>query len=77
MSQVTKVLAENPGHEIDEKDQVMIGAVIRSLSVGLFHMQMTGMIRFPAGDLTMGEIESGLDGAAAAFVQKLIESKPR
>ena len=57
MTQLEQVLAENPGHQIDEQDAAMTVALIRSLAVGLFHMQMTGMIRFPAGDMTMGEIE--------------------
>ena len=77
MTQFEKVLAENPGHQIDEMDAAMTVAVIRSVAIGLFYGQMSGLIRFPGGVFTAGEIESKLDGAAAAFTQKLIESKPK
>lgn len=77
MTQFEKVLAENPGHQVDEQDAAVTVAVIRSLALGLFHMQVSGMVKFPGGPFTIGEIESNLDGAAAAFTQKLIESKPK
>lgn len=76
MSQLNEVFALNPGHGVEPQDQVMAEAVIRSMAVALFTAQVTGLIRFPAGDLTIGEIEGRLDACAAAFTQKLIESKP-
>ena len=78
MTQLSKVLAQS-GETIDAKDAQMIEAGIKSLAVGLFAAQMNGMIRFPSDSgigWTIGEIESGLDFVAAAFMQKLIESKP-
>lgn len=78
MTQLSKVLAES-GETIEPKDQAMIEAGIKSLAVALFAAQMNGMIRFPSDSgigWTIGEIESGLDLVAAAFMQKLIESKP-
>lgn len=75
MTQLNHVL-KNSGETIEPKNQAMIEAGIKSLAVGLFAAQASGMIRFPNGDMTIGEIETGLDLVAAAFMQKLIESKP-
>ncbi len=67
------------GKELSEMDKQMAAAVVKSLAVSLFAAQVSGLIKFPAGGdegLTIGEIESKLDLVAAAFVQKLVESKP-
>lgn len=76
MTQLNEVFAADTKHQVSPEDQVMAEAVIRSLAVGLFTAQVTGLIRFPDGDLTIGEIGGRLDACAAAFMQKLIESKP-
>ena len=74
MNQLIKILRDSK--QLEESDVVLTEAVVKSLAAGLFAAQATGLIRLPAGDLTMGEIESKLDTTAATFVQKLIESKP-
>lgn len=74
MTQLADVLAQ--AKDMEESDKVMAAAVVKSLAMGLFAMQVSGLIKFPAGDLMIGEIESKVDMVAAAFMQKLIESKP-
>lgn len=80
MSQILDVLAKaGKDGALEESDKKMIEPVVKSLAVALFAAQSCGMIRFPAEsgiDLTIGEIESKLDLIGAAFLQKLIESKP-
>lgn len=78
MSHTLKVLDEaGPDGSLPAGDREMIMPVINSLAVALFSLQTHGMIRFPVGLLTMGEIAEGLDFTAASFIQKLIESKPK
>lgn len=74
MTQLADVLAQ--ARDMEESDKVMAAAVVKSLAMGLFAMQVSGLIKFPAGDLMIGELESKVDMVAAAFMQKLIESKP-
>lgn len=74
MTQLADVLAQ--AKDMEESDKVMAAAVVKSLAMGLFAMQVSGLIKFPAGDLMIGEIESKVDMVAAAFMQRLIESKP-
>lgn len=74
MSQLSEVLAA--ANDMEESDKQMAAAVVKSLAMGLFAMQVSGLIKFPAGDLMIGEIESKVDIVASAFMQKLIESKP-
>lgn len=75
MTQLQAAL-ENAGKEISADDKFMAAAVVKSLAVSLFAAQVSGLVKFPAGDLTIGEIESKLDLVAGSFVQKLVESKP-
>lgn len=74
MTQFEQVLKESGAMEND--DMVVAAAIVKSLAMGLFAMQVSGLIKFPAGDLMIGELESKVDMVAAAFMQKLIESKP-
>lgn len=62
--------------QLDKEEVEMAVAVVRSLAVGLFALQVQGILRFPAGcedGLTIGEIESKLMVGFGAFAQKLIE----
>lgn len=75
MMQLEQALT-NAGKQLSDDDKLMAAAVVKSLAVSLFAAQVSGLIKFPAGDLTIGEIESKLDLVAGSFVQKLVESKP-
>lgn len=74
MTQLAQVLAA--ASDMEESDKQVAAAIVKSLAMGLFAMQVSGLIKFPAGDLMIGEIESKVDMVAAAFMQRLIESKP-
>lgn len=74
MTQLAQVLAA--ANDMEESDKQVAAAIVKSLAMGLFAMQVSGLVKFPAGDLMIGEIESKVDMVAAAFMQKLIESKP-
>lgn len=74
MTQLAQVLAA--ANDMEESDKQVAAAIVKSLAMGLFAMQVSGLIKFPAGDLMIGEIESKVDMVAAAFMQRLIESKP-
>ena len=74
MTQLAQVLAA--ANNMEESDKQVAAAVVKSLAMGLFAMQVSGLVKFPAGDLMIGELESKVDMVAAAFMQKLIESKP-
>ena len=74
MTQFEQVLKDSG--QLEESDVVVAAAVVKSLAMGLFAAQCAGLIKFPAGDFTIGELESSVDMVAAAFMQKLIESKP-
>ena len=74
MTQLAQVLAA--ANNMEESDKQVAAAVVKSLAMGLFAMQVSGLVKFPAGDLMIGELESKVDMVAAAFMQKLTESKP-
>ena len=74
MTQTEKAMRDS--NEFKDMDVVMAAAVVKSLAMSLFAAQVSGLIKFPAGDLMIGEIESKIDLVAAAFIQRLIESKP-
>lgn len=74
MTQTEKAMRDS--NEFKDMDVVMAVAVVKSLAMSLFAAQVSGLIKFPAGDLMIGEIESKIDLVAATFIQRLIESKP-
>ena len=59
-----------------DKDAVeAVDAVVSSIATGLFAAQTIGLVGFPAGTLTIGEIESKLRFVVEATAQKLIEKR--
>lgn len=65
--------AMNRTDAFSEQDKVVAQAAISAVAVGLFAAQAQGLIKFPAGPFTIGEIESSLDTVVGATIEKFVE----
>lgn len=58
---------------MDQEDKEMLRKVTSAAAVALFAGQANGLLAFPAGPLTIGEIETKLTIMADAFIAKADE----
>ncbi len=61
--------------DLGEREAVMVEAGLNALGMALFAAQANGLIRFPAGNLTVGEITDKAKVAVEAGFMKFMESK--